>query len=103
VNLIRRKCDKINANVWQNCVEHVINIEDSFLSKRPFPEIYILIREGKPLYPFLSKLRARRSVRFGIVKVYVEKKCRKIKFMNNIQDVSKKRDKFITPSFIEGF
>jgi hypothetical protein len=46
-----------------------------------------IIREGKPLYPFL---RARRSVRFGIVKVYVEKKCRKIKFMNNIQGVSKK-------------
>jgi hypothetical protein len=38
--------------------------------------IYILIREGKPLYPFLSKLRARRSVRFGIVKVYVGKECR---------------------------
>jgi hypothetical protein len=31
------------------------------------------------LYPFLSKLRGRRSVRFGIVKVYVEKECRKIK------------------------
>jgi hypothetical protein len=29
-------------------------------------------------------LRARRSVRFGIVKVYVEKECRKIKFMYNI-------------------
>jgi hypothetical protein len=43
----------------------------------------ILIREGKPLYPFLSKLRERRSVRFGIVKVYVEKECRKIKFMDN--------------------
>jgi hypothetical protein len=27
----------------------------------------------------LSKLRGRRSVRFGIVKVYVEKECRKIK------------------------
>jgi hypothetical protein len=38
--------------------------------------IYILIREGKTLYPLLSKLRARRSVRFGIVKVYVEKECR---------------------------
>jgi hypothetical protein len=38
-----------------------------------------LIREGKTLYPFLSKLRGRRSVRFGIVKVYVEKECRKIK------------------------
>jgi hypothetical protein len=59
--------------------------------------IYILIREGKPLYPFLSKLRGRRSVRFGIVKVYVEKECRKIKFMYNIQDVPKKRDKSPPP------
>jgi hypothetical protein len=63
----------------------------------------MLIREGKPLYPFLSKLRARRSVRFGVVKVYVEKKCRKIKFMYNIQGVPKKRDKFITPLFIGEF
>jgi hypothetical protein len=55
------------------------------------------------LYPFLSKLRARRSVRFGIVKVYVEKECRKIKFMYNIQGVHKKRDKSITPLFIGGF
>jgi hypothetical protein len=39
----------------------------------------ILIREGKPLYPFLRKMGARRSVRFGMVKVYVEKECRKIK------------------------
>jgi hypothetical protein len=65
--------------------------------------IYILIREGKPLYPFLSKLRARRSVRFGIVKVYVEKECRKIKFMYNIQDVPKKTDKSIALLFIGGF
>jgi hypothetical protein len=65
--------------------------------------IYILIREGKPLYPFLSKLRARRSMRFGIVKVYVEKECRKIKFMYNIQDIPKKRDKSIAPLFTEGF
>jgi hypothetical protein len=28
----------------------------------------VLIREGKTLYPFLSTLRTRRSVRFGIVK-----------------------------------
>jgi hypothetical protein len=34
-------------------------------------------------------------VRFGIVKVYVEKECRKIKFMYNIQGVPKKRDKSI--------
>jgi hypothetical protein len=66
--------------------------------------IYLLIREGKPLYPFSSKMQiARRSVRFGIVKVYVEKKCRKIKFMYNIQGVPKKRDKSITPLFIGGF
>jgi hypothetical protein len=65
--------------------------------------IYILIREGKPLYPFLSKLRGRRSVRFGIVKVYVEKECRKIKFMYNIQGVPKKRDKSIAPLFIGRF
>jgi hypothetical protein len=63
----------------------------------------ILIREGKPLYPFLSKLPARRVVRFGIVKVYVEKKCRKIKFMYNIQGVPKKRDKSIAPLFIGRF
>jgi hypothetical protein len=63
----------------------------------------VLIREGKPLYPFLSKLCARRSVRFGIVKVYVEKECRKIKFMYNIQGVPKKRDKSIAPLFIGGF
>jgi hypothetical protein len=30
------------------------------------------------LYPFLSKLCARGSVRFGMVKVYMEKECRKI-------------------------
>jgi hypothetical protein len=60
----------------------------------------LLIREGKPLYPFLSKLRARRSVRFGIVKVYVEKECRKIKFMYNIQGVPTKRDKSIAPLFM---
>jgi hypothetical protein len=63
----------------------------------------VLIREGKSLYPFLSKLRGRRSVRFGIVKVYVEKECRKIKFMYNIQGVPKKRDKSIAPLFIGGF
>jgi hypothetical protein len=63
----------------------------------------ILIREGKPLYPFLSKLRGRRNVRFGIVKVYVEKECRKIKFMYIIQGVPKKRDKSIAPLFIGGF
>jgi hypothetical protein len=63
----------------------------------------ILIREGKPLYPFLSKLRARRSVRFGTVKVYAEKECRKIKFIYNIQGVPKKRDKSIAPLFIGGF
>jgi hypothetical protein len=62
----------------------------------------ILIREGKPLYPFLSKLRER-SVRFGIVKVYVEKECRKIKFMYNVQSVPQKRDKSIAPLFIGGF
>jgi transposase len=45
VNLIRRKCDKINANIWQNCVEHVINVENSFLSKRPFPEIIINVND----------------------------------------------------------
>jgi hypothetical protein len=55
------------------------------------------------MYPFLSKLRARRSVRFGIVKVYVEKECRKIKFIYNIQGVPKKRDKSIVPLFIGGF
>jgi hypothetical protein len=65
--------------------------------------ICILIREGKPLYPFLSKLRARRVVRFGIVKVYVEKECRKIKFMYDTQGVPKKRDKSIAPLFIGGF
>jgi hypothetical protein len=58
----------------------------------------ILIREGKPLYPLLTKLRARRSVRVGIVKVYVEKECRKIKFVYNMQGVPKKRDKSIAPS-----
>jgi hypothetical protein len=63
----------------------------------------VLIREGKPLYPFLSKLRERRSVRFDIVKVYVEKECRKIKCMYNIQGVPKKRDKSIAPLFIGGF
>jgi hypothetical protein len=63
----------------------------------------VLIREGKPLYPFLSKLDARRSVRFGIVKVYVEKECRKVKFMYNIQGVPKKRDKSIASLFIGGF
>jgi hypothetical protein len=63
----------------------------------------ILIREGKPLYPFLKKLGARRSVRFGIVKVYVEKECRKIKFMYNIQGVPKKRDKSMAPLFMGGF
>jgi hypothetical protein len=63
----------------------------------------VLIREGKPLYPFLSKLRARRSVKFGIVKVYVEKECRKIKCMYNIQAVPKKRDKSIAPLFTGGF
>jgi hypothetical protein len=63
----------------------------------------ILIREGKPLYPFLSKLCARRSVRFGIVKVYVEKECRKIKFMYNIQGVPNKTDKSIALLFIGGF
>jgi hypothetical protein len=51
----------------------------------------ILIRKGKPLYPFLSKLRARRTVRFGIVKVYMEKECRKMQFMYNIQDVPPKK------------
>jgi hypothetical protein len=55
------------------------------------------------LYPFLSKLRARRSVRFGIVKVYVEKECRKIKFMYNIQGVPNKTDKSIALLFIGGF
>jgi hypothetical protein len=35
-------------------------------------------------------------MRFGIVKVYVEKECRKIKFMYNIQGVPKKKlSKFI--------
>jgi hypothetical protein len=63
----------------------------------------ILIREGKPLYPFLSKLRARRSVRFGIVKVYVEKECRKIKCMYNIQGVPNKTDKSKALLFIRGF
>jgi hypothetical protein len=50
----------------------------------------VYIREGKRLYPFLSKFSARRVVRFGIVKVYVEKDCRKIKFMYNIQTSPKK-------------
>jgi hypothetical protein len=45
-------------------------------------KVYMLpLGEGKPLYPFLSKLRARRSVRFSIVKVYMEKECRKITFI----------------------
>jgi hypothetical protein len=61
------------------------------------------LREGKLLYPFLSKLGVQRSVRFGIVKVYVEKECRKIKFMYNIQGVPKKRDKSIALLFIGGF
>jgi hypothetical protein len=65
--------------------------------------VSFIIREGKHLYPFLSKLRARRSVRFGIVKVYVEKECRKIKFMYNIQGVPKKTDKSIALLFIGGF
>jgi hypothetical protein len=52
---------------------------------------------------FLSKLRAWRSVRFGIVKVYVEKACRKIKFMYNIQGVPNKTDKSIALLFIGGF
>jgi hypothetical protein len=42
-------------------------------------------------------------VRFGIVEVDVEKECRKIKFMYNIQSVSKKRDKSIAPLFFGGF
>jgi hypothetical protein len=62
----------------------------------------ILIREGKALYPFLSKLHARRVVRFGIVKVYVEE-CKKITFMYNIQGVPKKGDTSIAPLFIGGF
>jgi hypothetical protein len=41
------------------------------------------IREEKTLYPFLSKLGAQRSVRFGIVRVHMEE-CRKIKFMYNM-------------------
>jgi hypothetical protein len=51
----------------------------------------ILIRQGSEI------------VKFGIVKVYVEKECRKIKFMYSIQGVPKKRDKSITPLFMGGF
>jgi hypothetical protein len=43
VNLSNK--NKIDANIWQNWVEHVINIEDSFLSKRPFPEIIINVND----------------------------------------------------------
>jgi hypothetical protein len=39
-----------------------------------FLPLTVLIGEEKTLYPFLSKL----SVRFGIVKFYKEKECRKI-------------------------
>jgi hypothetical protein len=75
----------------------------SLISNQVIHQTTLVIREGKPLYPFLSKLRARRSVRFGIVKVYAEKECRKIKFMYNIQGVPQKRDKSIAPLFIGGF
>jgi hypothetical protein len=43
------------------------------------------------LYPFLSKLCARRSVRFGMVKVYMEKQCRKINISVQYTGCAKKK------------
>ena len=43
-----------------------------------------VVREAKTLCPFLSKLSAQRSVSFGIVKDYMEKKCSLKKFTHNM-------------------
>ena len=40
--------------------------------------IILLIREEKYLYPFLCIFYTLRKVRFGIVKIRMEKQCRKI-------------------------
>jgi hypothetical protein len=46
------------------------------------------------LYPFLSKLCARGSVRFGMVKVYMEKECRKINTSVQYTGCAQKKDHF---------
>ena len=43
----------------------------------------LLIREAKTLDPFLRKLRGCRSVKFGRVVVYMNKKCRMLIFKKN--------------------
>jgi hypothetical protein len=98
MNLLRNVSVKISSLQIALVPPSEISADTHFLSL-----IHILIREGKLLYPFLGKLGARRSVIFGIVKVYVEKECRKIKFIYNIQGVPKKRDKSIAPLFMGGF
>lgn len=42
-----------------------------------------IIREEKNLNSFLSIVRARMTVRFSIVKVYMDKACRKLKCIYN--------------------
>jgi len=44
----------------------------------------LLIREAKTLDPFLQKWRGRRSVKFGVVILYKEEKCRMLIFFKKI-------------------
>jgi hypothetical protein len=45
IELIRHRTAKIDCVLWRNCVRHTIDVENSFQSSQPYPEIIIHLNE----------------------------------------------------------
>jgi hypothetical protein len=45
MELIRHRTAKIDCVLWRNCVRHTIDVENSFQSSQPYPEIIIHLNE----------------------------------------------------------
>lgn len=47
VRLIRKEADNVTGNLWKNCIKHVIQCENAFLSESEFPEIIINLNDSE--------------------------------------------------------
>ena len=45
MEIILKKTEKIDSILWSSCIRHVIDVEDSFLVNKPFPEIIIHVND----------------------------------------------------------
>jgi hypothetical protein len=45
IELIRHRTAKIDCVLWRNCVRHTIDVENSFQTTQPYPEIIIHLNE----------------------------------------------------------